>query len=107
MKIKLDVNEDAKITALEEAVRSDTPNEVSALYKKLGNVLLTAHILGIACRFRGLEMVKVLIEMVRPSAATGRQSDIGPMSYLDIQRMIWTFSSCFYLARSIKFTSIS
>ncbi len=62
MKIKLDVNEDAKITALEEAVRSDTPNEVSALYKKLGNVLLTAHILGIACRFRGLEMVKVLIE---------------------------------------------
>lgn len=62
MKIKLDVNEDAKITALEEAVRSDTPSEVSALYKKLGNVLLTAHILGIACRFRGLEMVKVLIE---------------------------------------------
>lgn len=107
MKIKLDVNEDAKITALEEAVRSDTPSEVSALYKKLGNVLLTAHILGIACRFRGLEMVKVLIENGATFRCDRRQSDIGPMSYLDIQRMIWTFSSCFYLARSIKFTSIS
>lgn len=54
--------EAAKIAALEQAVLSDTPDEVSTLCQELGEVVLTAHILGIACRFRGVDMVKVLVE---------------------------------------------
>lgn len=37
------------------------PDEV-ALYRKLTNSLLTARILGIGGRFRGLDMVKALVE---------------------------------------------
>ncbi|MDE7417113.1 MAG: leucine-rich repeat domain-containing protein [Lachnospiraceae bacterium] len=54
--------EAAKIAALEQAVLSDTPDEVSKVYQEFGEVVLTAHILGIACRFRGPDMVKVLVE---------------------------------------------
>ncbi len=59
---RLDRTEAAEIAALEQAVLSDTPDEVSRLCQKLGKVVLTAHILGIACRFRGLDMVQVLVE---------------------------------------------
>lgn len=62
MKTKIDKNEEAKITALEQAVLSDTPDEVSKLYQELGHVILTVHILSIACRFRGVEMVRALVE---------------------------------------------
>ncbi|MDE7202640.1 MAG: hypothetical protein K2O91_12255 [Lachnospiraceae bacterium] len=50
------------IAALEQAVINDTPAEVEKLYQKLGRGVFTAHILGIAGRFRGLDMVKVLVE---------------------------------------------
>ncbi|MDE7477680.1 MAG: hypothetical protein K2M91_06990, partial [Lachnospiraceae bacterium] len=59
---KLNQVEVDKIAALEQAVINDTPDKVSKLYKELGEVILTAHILGLACRMRGLEMVKVLVE---------------------------------------------
>lgn len=59
---RLDQTEAAKIAALEQAVLSDTPDEVSRLYQELGEVVLTAHILGIACRFRGPDMVQALVE---------------------------------------------
>ena len=51
-----------KIEALEQSVLRDTPSEISRLYKELGNVEFTARALGIACRYRGLETVKLLIE---------------------------------------------
>lgn len=51
-----------KIKILEEAVINNTPDEVSEVYKGLGDVAFTAHVLGIACRFRGAGMVKALIE---------------------------------------------
>lgn len=41
---------------------NDTPEETALLYKELGEVQFTARALGLACRFRGLEMVKVLVE---------------------------------------------
>lgn len=51
-----------KIKTLEYAVINNTPDEVAEIYKELGDVAFTAHVLGIACRFRGAGMVKVLIE---------------------------------------------
>lgn len=51
-----------KIKTLEYAVINNTPDEVAEIYKELGDVAFTAHVLGIACRFRGADMVKVLIE---------------------------------------------
>lgn len=45
-----------------EAAMTKTPQEVSKVYKSLGAVDYTAYALGLACRFRGLETVKVLIE---------------------------------------------
>ncbi|MDE7479008.1 MAG: leucine-rich repeat domain-containing protein, partial [Lachnospiraceae bacterium] len=59
---KLNQAEADKIAVLEQAVINDTPDEVARRYKELGEVIFTAHILGIACRFRGVEMVKVLVE---------------------------------------------
>lgn len=53
--------EKAKLAAIEKAVLGGTPDEV-ALYRKLTNSLLTARILGIGGRFRGLDMVKALVE---------------------------------------------
>ncbi len=47
---------------LENAVLTLPPDEVSALYKRLGQVVNTARALGLACRFCGLEHVKVLVE---------------------------------------------
>lgn len=41
---------------------NDTPEETALLYKELGEVRFTARALGLACRFRGLEMVKVLVD---------------------------------------------
>ena len=47
---------------LEEAILTQSPEEVAALYMQLGQVKNTARALGIACRFGGLEHVKVLVE---------------------------------------------
>lgn len=47
---------------LAEAVLTRSPAEVAALYKKLGNVVNSCRALGLACRYRGLETVKVLVE---------------------------------------------
>ncbi|MCM1167595.1 MAG: leucine-rich repeat domain-containing protein [Ruminococcus sp.] len=47
---------------LADAVLTRSPEEVGALYKRLGHVENSARALGLACRFRGLEYVKVLTE---------------------------------------------
>jgi len=47
---------------LEEAVVNMQPDEIRALYKKLGNVEFSAKALGLACRFRGVETVRALCE---------------------------------------------
>lgn len=51
-----------KIFKLEESVLNDTPNEVARVYKGLGEIAFTARALGLACRFRGVETVKALVE---------------------------------------------
>lgn len=51
-----------RIMLLENAVLNDSPEEVRALYRRLGEVDYSARALGLACRFRGAEMVKALVE---------------------------------------------
>ncbi|MDE7229253.1 MAG: hypothetical protein K2N56_02120, partial [Oscillospiraceae bacterium] len=46
---------------LAHAVMTQTPGEAAEFFKSLGEVDLTARPLGLACRYRGLEMVKVLV----------------------------------------------
>lgn len=47
---------------LREAVMTKTPDEIEKVYKSLGTVDFTAYALGLACRFCGLETVKMLIK---------------------------------------------
>lgn len=51
-----------KLEILERAVLYGTPEEVSEIFKLLGRMPFTARALGYACRFRGLDMVKTLVE---------------------------------------------
>lgn len=51
-----------KIKILEQSVINDSPEDVAKVYSELGEVAFTAHILGIACRFRKYDVVKILVE---------------------------------------------
>lgn len=51
-----------KVDALEKAVLSCTPEELAKLYQEIGEVELSARALGYACRYKGLEYVRVLVE---------------------------------------------
>lgn len=51
-----------KKLVLEHAVLTKSPEEISILYKQLGEVECSARALGLACRFRGLAHVKALVE---------------------------------------------
>ncbi|MDE7477820.1 MAG: hypothetical protein K2M91_07710, partial [Lachnospiraceae bacterium] len=51
-----------KQSLLEQAVLTKSPEEISALYKQPGQIESSARALGLACRFRGLEYVKALVE---------------------------------------------
>ncbi len=56
------ISQKKKSAILEQAVLTQSPKEVAELYTQLGQVENTARILGLACRFCGLEYVKVLVE---------------------------------------------
>lgn len=58
----LDLPQDDKIELLESAVLNNEPEEVGELLRNLGEMTFTAWHLGLACRFRGLDMVKALVE---------------------------------------------
>lgn len=51
-----------KLEMLENAVLTKSPKEVSVIFKQLGDLLNTSRALGLACRFRGLDYVKALVE---------------------------------------------
>ena len=51
-----------KVELLESTVLTGTPEDVSAIYSKIGIVEMPARALGIACRFRGLDWVIALIK---------------------------------------------
>lgn len=49
-----------KTEILEKAVINNSPEEIDLLMKNLGSVEFSARALGLACRFRGIETVKML-----------------------------------------------
>ena len=55
-------NQVKKAEILENAVINNSPEEIAEIMKTLGHVEFSARALGTACRFRGLETVKVLAE---------------------------------------------
>ena len=59
---ELTPQEQEKSKILTSAVAYKTPDEVREVYKSLGKVEFTARALSYACRFRGLEYVRALVE---------------------------------------------
>ncbi len=51
-----------KIEKLEMSVMQDSTDNAAALYDTLGEMPFTARALGLACRYRGLEMTRLLVE---------------------------------------------
>lgn len=56
----MNINE--AVERLETSVIQDTPAELAKVCREIGNAGFTARALGLACRFRGLDTVKVLVE---------------------------------------------
>ena len=54
--------EKTKLSAIEKAMLSGAYDEAGSLFRELNNPFLTVRILGVAGRFCGLDMVKILIE---------------------------------------------
>lgn len=75
-----------KIDKLEQSVMQDSADDVVALYDALGKVPFTAQALGLACRYRGLETVKVLAE--RGAAFTFDLAELKPV-HLGRSRYFW------------------
>ncbi len=71
------ISQKDKCAVLQHAVFTKSPEELSALYRQLEPIRSSARALGLACRFRGLEHVKALVESganfnyVRPKDAGG------------------------------------
>ena len=58
----MEIAQEEKAALLERAVINSSVEELSKLYDGLGYVEMSAPALGLACRFRGLAMVKALVE---------------------------------------------
>lgn len=56
------IPQENKAEILEQAVINGTPEEIAETFRELGYIEMTARALGTACRFRGLEAVKTLVE---------------------------------------------
>lgn len=51
-----------KFEALKQAVMRDSPNDVADMLGEFGELEFTAMALGLACRYRGLDMVRALVD---------------------------------------------
>lgn len=58
---KMELAQEEKAAQLQRAVINSSAREISKLYDALGEVEMSAPALGLACRFRGLDVVKVLV----------------------------------------------
>lgn len=56
------VPQESKAEILESMVINGSAEEIAAAFKELGYIEMTARALGLACRFRGAEVVRTLIE---------------------------------------------
>ena len=60
----MDISQEEKAALLEKAVINCTSvEELSRIYDELKPVEMTAPALGLACRYRGLETVRAMVEM--------------------------------------------
>ncbi len=57
------LSEKQKTVEFERTVLTGTVDEIKAKYQEVGPIELPARSLGMACRFRGLEVVKTLVEL--------------------------------------------
>lgn len=57
----MELSQEEKATRLQKAVINSSAREISKLYDALGEVEMSAPALGLACRFRGLDVVKALV----------------------------------------------
>ena len=60
--IQMELAQEERAAQLQRAVINGTIQEIVEVYDALGYVEMSAPALGLACRFRGLEVVKVLVE---------------------------------------------
>jgi len=58
----MELTQEEKAMRLQQAVLNSSVEELSRIYNALGYVEMSAPALGLACRFRGLDMVKALVE---------------------------------------------
>ena len=57
-----EISQKQKSRILEGAVLAKTPKEVLKVMGELGAVAFTSRAIGLACRYRGLDMVKALVD---------------------------------------------
>ena len=57
----MELPQEEKAARLQQAVINSSVEQISKLYDELGEVEMSAPALGLACRFRGLAMVKALV----------------------------------------------
>lgn len=58
----MEITQEEKAALLQRAVINSSVEELEKIYDELGFVEMSAPALGLACRFRGLETVKMLVE---------------------------------------------
>lgn len=58
----MEISQKEKAALLQRAVLNSSVEELSKIYDELGFVEMSAPALGLACRFRGLDVVKCLVE---------------------------------------------
>ncbi len=88
------ISQKHKRALLEKAVLTSSPEEISALYKQLGQVENSARALGLASRFCGLEYVKALVEgganftYIRPEGEGGYYTLYYWLSPLEMNKIL-------------------
>lgn len=58
----MEITQEEKAALLERAVINNSAGELAKIYGKFGYVEMSAQALGLACRFRGMEMVETLVQ---------------------------------------------
>lgn len=58
----MEIAQEEKAARLQQAVINSSALEISKVYEELGYVEMSAPALGLACRFRGLEVVRALVQ---------------------------------------------
>lgn len=93
-----EMKQSEKSRVLEETVLLKTPAEITEMMEWLGDIQNSAYALGLACRFRGLEHVKALVD----SGATFEYRNIG-----EDGQSYWTYNYRFGLLEVHTAISVS